>query len=124
MPAFRPTTACLLIASALLILLLPVSGRGNPTFEWVDLYDGGIQQADVGAVALTDAAGDLYVAGESADGVGGLDFLIRRIDRDTHDTVWTRRVAADDGNDMEVGGMVWDGSGNLLLGGTRLGCFG
>ncbi len=120
----RVPAACLLVSSAFLTAFLSVSAFGTPILEWDDLYDGGIQQADAGVVALTDASGDLYIAGESTDGVDGLDFLIRRLDRGTGAAVWTRRVAADDGNDMEVGGMVWDGSGNLLVGGTRLGCFG
>ncbi|RPJ47460.1 MAG: hypothetical protein EHM19_02975 [Candidatus Latescibacterota bacterium] len=96
----------------------------DPVFEWDDVYDGGVQQPDAGVAALTDADGNLVVAGESNDGVGGADMLVRKIDRETGLTTWERRVSADDGNDMLVGGIVRDGDGNFLVGGTRQGCYG
>ncbi len=96
----------------------------DPVSEWQDLYDGGASLSDGGTAALTDTAGNLIVAGESRDGVGGADMLIRKLHRVTGDTLWTKRIAADDGNDMQIGGMVWDSFGNVLVGGTRLGCFG
>lgn len=96
----------------------------DPISEWHDLYDGGTGQSDAGRVALTDSAGNLIIAGESTDGIIGVDMLIRKLERATGDTIWTHRVSAPDNNDMQVGGMVWDGFGNLLIGGTRLGCFG
>ncbi len=95
-----------------------------PTFEWDHLYDGGAFSADVGVKVTTDASGNLIIAGESTDLVDGADILILKLERETGDTLWSRRFSADDGNAMGVGGMVWDGQGNLLIGGTRFGCFG
>jgi hypothetical protein len=114
--------ACFLLAAALAVNAVPVGA--DPVFQWHDLYDGGAQSDDEGTVAVTDAAGNLVIAGKSADGVDGIDMLIRKLDRETGDTVWTKRIAAVDGNDMAVGGMVWDGAGHLLVGGTREGCYG
>ena len=95
-----------------------------PSFEWHDLFDGGIQQFDLGTVALTDGDGNLVIGGESAGPAGSIDMLIRKLDRQTGDVIWQTRQAAHDGNDMAVTGMVWDGDGDLLVGGTRLGCLG
>lgn len=96
----------------------------EPVLEWQSVYDGGGSVLDVGITALTDDAGNLVVAGESVDAPGGADMVIRKLERATGDTLWTRRFAAIDSNDMAVGGMVWDHAGHLLIGGTRLGCFG
>jgi len=96
----------------------------NPVFEWDYVHDGGGQQYDCGIKTVTDMAGNLVIAGESTDLPGGVDLLIMKLDRQSGDTLWTVRYAAADDNDMAVGGMVWDGFGDLLIGGTRLGCFG
>jgi hypothetical protein len=104
--------------------VLASSAAADPLFEWADVFDAGAQQSDAGGVALADAVGNLVVAGESHDGVGGADMLIRKLDRGTGGTLWTRRVSADDGNDMLVAAIAWDGDGNLLVGGTRQGCYG
>jgi hypothetical protein len=114
--------------SLLLMLLIAAWAPGaaraaDPVAEWQEIYDGGSGLADQGAAALCDAAGNVIVAGESNDG-NGADLMVRKLARATGDTLWTVRVAAVDDNDMQVGGMVWDHFGNVLIGGTRLGCFG
>lgn len=96
----------------------------DPVLEWEDLVDGGGKQDDIATAALADTAGNLIIAGTSVDGDAGADILVRKLARATGDTIWTRRVPAVDGNDMDVGGMAWDGYGDLLIGGTRLGCYG
>jgi hypothetical protein len=94
----------------------------DPVFQWHDLHDGGALQNDLGTAALTDDAGNMVIGGTSADSEAGIDLLVRKLDRESGDTLWTRRVPAVDGNDMALGGMVWDNAGDLLIGGTRLGC--
>jgi hypothetical protein len=100
------------------------AARANPVFEWHDLYDGGLSQPDIAVAAATDAEGNLVIAGSSTGPTGSVDMLIRKIDRETGGTIWVRRVASLDGNSMAVGGMARDGAGDLLVGGTREGCFG
>jgi hypothetical protein len=95
-----------------------------PVFEWDDVYDGGVRQTDVGLLATTDPDGNLVIVGSSDDGLGGLDMMVRKLARETGDTLWTRRVSSGDENEMAPAGIVWDGHGDLLLGGTRLGCYG
>ncbi len=104
--------------------LVALPATATPSLEWHQVYDGGLQQGDVSTVALADADGNLVVGGMSVGLAGTVDMLIRKLDRDTGGTIWSHRQAAVDENDMDVSGMVWDGSGDLLIGGTRLGCFG
>lgn len=106
------------------VVALPSPAAADPVLEWQSLYDGGGLALDVGIKALTDESGNLVIAGESVDAAGGADLLIRKFDRLTGDTLWSERFPSFDGNDMAVGGMVWDHQGHLLIGGTRLGCFG
>ncbi|MGD8395529.1 MAG: hypothetical protein PVF43_08645 [Candidatus Eiseniibacteriota bacterium] len=115
-----------IIAAGLLgPLALPAArAAAAPELVWDDLYDGGAAQSDVAVAGAIDPAGDLLVAGESADGIGGVDLLVRRLDRSTGETLWSRRIAAVDDNDMAVAGVELDGAGDLLVGATRLGCFG
>ncbi|MFH1680421.1 MAG: hypothetical protein ABIH26_07235 [Candidatus Eisenbacteria bacterium] len=122
MRQFSARIASLLILAGLALCAL--QARANPVFEWEDLYDGGALQPDAGTVATTDEEGNLVVAGQSTGPAGSVDYLIRKLRRETGETMWTRRVPSIDGNSMVVGGMVWDGAGDLLVGGTREGCYG
>jgi hypothetical protein len=105
-------------------LLCAGAAIGSPTLEWSDGYDGGGHGLDVGNAAVCDPDGNLIVAGESADLFAGTDMLIRKLDRDDGHPIWTRRYAAFDGNDMALTGMIWDGSGDLLVAGYIRGCVG
>lgn len=112
----------LTFAAAALICFTPAIAA--PTLEWADLHDGGAHYIDLGLAALSDGQGNLIVGGESADGVGGLDILIRKLSRSTGQPLWTMRYAAFDGNDMALSGMVWDPFGDILVGGYIRGCVG
>ncbi|MFH1278462.1 MAG: hypothetical protein ABIK65_08800 [Candidatus Eisenbacteria bacterium] len=120
MMAYPPRIAALLFSG----IMAWTAAAAEPALEWQSLYDGGGLVLDMGVAAVTDPAGNLVIAGESVDALGGVDMIIHKLDRSTGDTLWTRRVPSLDGNDMAVGGMVWDHAGHLLIGGTRLGCFG
>ncbi|MBM3319190.1 MAG: hypothetical protein FJY73_00740 [Candidatus Eisenbacteria bacterium] len=112
------------LALAAALLACAAAARANPVFEWHDLYDGGLSQPDIAVAAATDAEGNLVIAGSSTGPAGSVDWLIRKIDRETGGAIWTRRIPSIDGNSMVVGGMVRDGAGDLLVGGTREGCYG
>lgn len=111
-----------LLAATLFFLSAPAGAA--PTLEWADIYDGGANYIDLGLAVLSDEQGNLVVGGESADGAAGSDLLIRKLSRSTAQTIWTRRYAAFDGNDMALSGMVWDPFGDILIGGYIRGCVG
>ena len=106
------------------LILAALPSQAAPTVAWTDQHDGGATFVDDGFCLLMAPDGNLIVGGESTDTIAGSDMLIRKLDRDSGATIWSYRQAAVDENDMDVSGMVWDGAGNLLIGGTRLGCFG
>jgi outer membrane protein assembly factor BamB len=95
-----------------------------PGLEWQHAYDGGSRQADTGVTALTDPAGNPVIAGEITDVAGNGNLLIRKLDRNTGAPIWSREILGTADNRLAVSGMVWDGFGHLLIGGTRLGCYG
>ena len=105
-------------------LLFPSLVLAEPDLHWAVTYDGGAAGDDISTVALAAENGDFVIAGESHDGVDGADMLICRFDRETGDISWELRVPAPDGLDMALTGMVWDGNGDLLVGGYVRGCVG
>ncbi len=109
---------------ALAALAASIPTLASPTLEWVDLYDGGGAYLDYVTAIATDPSGHPVIAGESSDGIGGVDLLIRKLDRDTQIPLWEQRIPAFDGNDMALTGIVRDGSGNFLIGGYIRGCVG
>lgn len=113
-----------MILFALMTVALAGFSTAEPDLEWSELYDGGGNHTDYATVALCDPDGNLVVGGESADGINGTDQLIRKLDRDTRETIWTFKYSAYDGNDMALTGMIWDGSGDLLVAGYIRGCDG
>ncbi len=116
-----------LAALAVVFLAAALSGGpalAEPVLEWSDLYDGGANLSDFGTAVLADAEGNVIVGGESGDGIAGVDWLIRKLSRSTHTTLWTRRVPFIDVNDMALSGMAWDGKGNILAAGYSRGCVG
>lgn len=114
----------IILAAVLVVLYQPIAVVASPTLEWSDLHDGGANYTDVGTAALCDPEGNLVVGGESADGTQGLDMLIRKLHRHTGEPIWQTRVPAFDGLDMALSGMVWDGFGDLLIGGFIRACDG
>jgi len=96
----------------------------DPSLEWHHLHDGGSQLADTGIAVLSDPSGNPVIAGEITDAEGNGNLLVRKLDRETGDPLWSRSVLGTPENTLALGGMVWDGFGNLLIGGTRLGCYG
>ncbi len=105
-------------------LLLPAPAFAVPDMQWAVTYDGGAAGEDIPTVAITAPDGDLVIGGESHDGIDGSDMLICRFDRETGDILWEHRVPAPDGNDMALTAMVWDGDGDILVGGYVRGCVG
>jgi hypothetical protein len=106
----------------LALMLLAAPAGAEPTRVWSDLFDGGGHYTDLATAAFTDAAGNLYVGGESADGVQGSDMSIRWIDRATGITIWETRYSAFDGNDMALSALEGDGFGNIIVAGYIRGC--
>ena len=112
------------VALAAALLLAGAAMGAAPTEEWTLTHDGGGAYTDEGTSAVTDPAGNLVVGGESHDGIDGSDMLIMKLDRDDHSVIWERRVPAYDGNDMALSRIIWDGFGDLLVGGYIRGCVG
>ena len=111
-----------LATTSWLVLALPVTA--TPPLVWSDTFDGGISYIDYVTAATTDVHGNPVLAGESADGEGGVDLLIRCLERQTGIDLWVRRVPSFDSNDMALSGIVRDGVGNFLVGGYIRGCVG
>ena len=96
----------------------------SPTLDWHVLLDGGSRQTDVGVKALTDTAGNLVVAGHVIDVAGNGNLVILALTRATGDSLWSRTIPGTPDNPKVIGDMTWDGAGDLLIGGSRLGCYG
>ena len=96
----------------------------EPDFAWVQTYEGGGSYVDDVTTTLSDAAGNLIIAGVSFDGVEGLDMLICKMAGEDGEILWETRVPAFDGADMATSGMVPDGFGDLLVCGYVVGCEG
>jgi hypothetical protein len=105
-------------------LTAPAPALATPTLAWSDLYDGGAAYIDLATAILAAPNGDVIVGGQSADGVGGVDQLIRRLERTSGAPVWQVRFPAFDGNDMALTALAWAPDGNILVGGSILGCVG
>ena len=97
---------------------------GTPTLEWNDLYDGGAAYIDLATAVIAAPNGDVIVGGESADGVGGIDQWIRRLERTSGAPLWQVRFPAFDGNDMALTALAWDPGGDILVGGYIRACVG
>ncbi len=108
-----------------LIGLLPAFAAAEPDLNWAQTYEGGGNYIDDAYCTLTDADDNLIIAGISSDGVDGLDLLICKMSSETGSLAWERRIPSEDPlNDMAVSGIVWDGQGDLLVGGYVVGCEG
>lgn len=87
-------------------------------------HDGGGQFNDDGWCAVTDPLGHLVVAGESADGIGGVDLCVRKLDRLDGHQIWQARYVGYDAKDVTVADITWDLAGRLLVAGFIRGCVG
>ena len=114
------------VLAFLILLTLAAAGPAPaaPTPSWHDLYDGGAAYLDLATAVLAAPNGDAIVGGESADGVGGVDQLIRRLERTSGAPLWEVRFPAFDGNDMALTALAWDPNGDILVGGYVRGCVG
>lgn len=111
--------------TAALVLMAAVGARAaTPTPVWTDRHDGGGRFNDDGWCVVTDAAGQVVVAGESADGVGGIDLCLRKLDRMDGHLLWEARYEGYDGKDVAVADITWDTAGQLLVAGYIRGCVG
>lgn len=110
--------------AAALVLGLSGPAWAQPSMEWDDLFDGGALFTDLGTSAITDPQGNLVVAGESTDPAGGVDILVRKLDRSTAFPIWSAGYAAEDGNDVTPAEITWDGYGNVIVAGYIRGCVG
>jgi hypothetical protein len=115
---------CVAICFLAVCCLTATAAASDPLHAWTETYDGGGAYLDDVTAALTDADGHLIIAGESFDGVGGSDMLIRKLDRLDHGEIWQQRVPSFDTNDMAVSEMVCDPEGNVLVAGYIRGCEG
>jgi len=118
----RPLSVAIGCLSVMLLAALPI--WADPTEEWIDLYDGGDNYVDESTVALADPDSNLVVGGSSNDGILSADMYFYKLNRLTHAVMWSQRVPAFDDSDMVVSGMVWDGYGDILVGGYIAGCVG
>ena len=114
----------ILLAAAALVGALPAAALPAPSTGWELVTDGGAFEADAGVKALTDASGNVVLAAEVTDRFHNGNLLVTKLDRGTGNTIWSHSVLGTPDKGVVVGGMVWDHAGHLLIGGTRLGCFG
>lgn len=115
----------------LALAVLAVGGVGAaradsppPFLAWSDAHDGGGQFNDDGFRVLADAARNAVVAGESADGIGGIDLSVRKLDRNDGHLLWETRYQGYDDKDVAVTDMTWDSAGQLIVAGYIRGCVG
>lgn len=116
-----------IIRPCILFFLLAWGGlatANEPALQWADRHDGGAQFNDDGYCVLADQAGNAVVAGESADGVGGIDLAVRKLDRADGHEIWQTRYQGYDDKDVAVTDMVWDSAGQLIVAGYIRGCVG
>ncbi len=119
-PVSRPARIFLLAAG--ISILVAGASLATPSQEWADFHDGGLAWEDENQAVLVDAAGNPIVGGKSYDGILGADLLFRKLDRLTHEEIWSTRFPSFDDSDMELSEMVWDGYGNILAGSYISGC--
>ena len=113
------------LAATVIAMALGAAPAGaEPAFGWQYLYDGGSQQADTGVKILVDAADNPVIAAHVTDVAGNGNLLIRKLAREGGGEIWTRSIPGTGENPKVIGDMTWDGAGHLLIGGTRLGCYG
>jgi hypothetical protein len=96
----------------------------EPAPQWAAAHDGGALFNDDGYRVVCDPQGNAVVAGESADGVGGVDLAVRKLARDDGHEIWHTRYQGYDDKDVAVTDITWDTAGQLLVAGFIRGCVG
>jgi len=116
--------AGLLAMSAALVAMpcADAAAAPAPDLAWSRRDDGGARLGDVGVAILADAGGDVFVAGESHDGLLGADLLVRRLAREDGAPRWTVRIPSGETNDMALTALARDPQGHLVIGGFVRGC--
>ncbi len=118
--------ACFLPALSLFLLAGSVFADA-PTTGWMDRLDGGSSGDESGTMMLASPDGDLIAGGESRQSHGAADLYIRRMGRESGNTIWEFQYSGFDGSyykDVSVTGLTWDNSGQLLVAGYIHGCIG
>lgn len=109
---------------ALLLALGAGAAAAETTFVWSDLLDGGGSGTDNGRVGLIAQDGDLVVAGETTERIGGAYFTVRKQSALDGSQVWRTRVPSEDASDMFVTDLKQDTGGDLIVAGYIGGCGG
>ncbi len=110
-----------LLATALAGAPAPAVAAG-PDLAWSQALDTGARLGDRGVALLCDPGGDLFVAGESHDGVQGVDWLVRRLAAADGAPRWSTRIPSGEINDMALTALARDPQGHLVVGGFIRGC--
>jgi hypothetical protein len=106
------------------VLTAEAEATTAPDLAWADLHDGGAQYNDDGYRCRLAPDGHLVVAGESTEAVGGVDLLLRKLDRQNGNELWSYRLDGYDDKDIAITDMTWDSAGQLLVAGYIRGCVG
>lgn len=114
----------LILAAVLLLATSPTAQGAEPTLAWASLHDGGARYGDDGYLCRIAPDGNPVVAGESKEATGGVDLLVRKLDRRDGADLWGYRYEGYDDKDVAVTDMLWDSVGQLLVAGFIRGCVG
>jgi len=112
----------------LLLLAAAALGAGaaaqEPTLAWSVLDDGGATLADDGVAVIVAADGHPVVGGVRTPAGGNGDLLVRKLDRETGDPLWTYTYTDPAGNDMQLVDILFDHRGDIMVAGYLSACDG
>jgi hypothetical protein len=117
----RSFSAFLAIAALALAAAAPAQ---EPTLAWSDLHDGGAALTDDGFAVVVDPDGHPILGGVHTPAGGSADILVRKLDRQTGQPLWTFVYQDPDGNDMALADLLLDHRGDLLVAGYLSACDG
>lgn len=114
------------IAAVCALLLTAAAGgaAAETTLLWSELLDGGGSRTDVGRIGLVAADGNLVVAGETTERIGGAYFTVRKQSAVDGSEMWRTRVPSSDASDMFITDLKQDAGGDLIVAGYIGGCGG